>query len=118
MGIGGAGAYVGGVAGVPARGGITGAGIGRGGAIAGGAIAGGGVGSAIERRGASAGGATAGGATAGGATAGGATWICGVCTIGCMGREVATGGVIPVGNRIGCAGLLYCFKVASTLDHS
>ena len=113
MGIGGAGAYVGGVAGVPARGGITGAGIGRGGAIAGGAIAGGGVGSAIER-----GGATAGGATAGGAIAGGATWICGVCTIGCMGREVATGGVIPVGNRIGCAGLLYCFKVASTLDHS
>ena len=108
MGIGGAGAYVGGVAGVPARGGITGAGIGRGGAIAGGAIADGGVGSAIE----------GGGAIAGGATAGGATWICGVCTIGCTGREVATGGVIPVGNRIGCAGLLYCFKVASTLDHS
>ena len=113
MGIGGAGAYVGGVAGVPARGGITGAGIGRGGAIAGG-----GVGSAIERGGATAGGAIAGGAIAGGAIAGGATWICGVCTIGCMGREVATGGVIPVGNRIGCAGLLYCFKVTSTLDHS
>ena len=108
MGIGGAGAYVGGVAGVTACGGITGAGVGRGGAIAGGAIAGG----------ATAGGATAGGAIAGGAIAGGATWICGVCTIGCMGREVATGGVIPVGNRIGCAGLLYCFKVASTLDHS
>lgn len=77
MGIGGAGAYVGGVAGVPARGGITGAGIGRGGAIAG-----------------------------------------GVCPTGCMGKEVATGGVIAMGNWNGCAGLLYCFKVSSTVDHS
>ena len=87
MGIGGAGAYVGGVAGVPARGGITGAGIGRGGAIADG-----GVGSAIEG-----GGAIAGGATPGGAIA---------------------SGVMPVGNGGVCVGLLYCFKVASTLDHS
>ena len=118
MGIGGAGAYVGGVAGVTACGGITGAGVGRGGAIAGGVTAGGATAGGAIAGGATAGGAIAGGAIAGGATAGGAPWICGVCTIGCMGREVATGGVIPVGNRIGCAGLLYCFKVASTLDHS
>ncbi|MCY7391504.1 MAG: hypothetical protein LH647_08405 [Leptolyngbyaceae cyanobacterium CAN_BIN12] len=77
MGTGGAGANVGGVAGVPACGGIAGAGIGRGGAIAGGAIAGGGVVSGIGR-----------------------------------------GGAIAMGNWNGCAGLLYCFKVASTVDHS
>jgi len=103
VGTGGAGANVGGVAGVPACGGIAGVGIGRGGEIAGGAIAGGGVVSGSGRD---------------GTIAGGATWICGVCPTGCMGKEVATGDVIAGGNWNGCAGLLYCFKVASTADHS